>query len=444
MFKFLIIFILFELCHVFCDCCQQNFTAGRSRNEIRNCSNTILPLNSTTANALKQLYLKENELGPNLSLNSFSNLRQLEYLELHENKFNYFENEGQEILPNLIELRIKESKLNLRLSDLPKNNKLKVLIVESSSLYSCDFKYFPKTLTRVIIVNTQVNIKWSSNTNCLCDEINSTLRMHLNMLHMKNCSLEDISLGQFKDTLTFLDLSQNKLKSFEGLQGLENLRFLDLSHNLITLIVEKDFSEMCEIGKLTLSYNLIESIPADCFRSNMRLREVDISHNRLTQLHLKSNYITKLTIDGSLVRCGIPRKTSQQREDIVILSPARNFDLILCNEKEKPKDFLPDYILYASALPITIILTFCGVIVVYQRIENRILHIKASKSNDINIYDEPEMVADSINVSTTDDELEESEGSEGSLDKPEGGIEFSIYSVVDKTKPTQTINDENE
>jgi Leucine-rich repeat (LRR) protein len=137
--------------------------------------------------------------------------------------------------------------------------------------------------------------------------------LHLTKLNLKGNLLHKTSEYAFaglEDSLTELDLAENKLRSFPmaALRRLEHLRslrmawneigdihddgysslgallFLDLSSNNFEAIPSDCFHPMPVLRTLSLYYNSIETVQHDAFLSLLELESVDLSHNKIVFL----------------------------------------------------------------------------------------------------------------------------------------------------------------
>lgn len=103
--------------------------------EIRSCDHTIFPLSDRMAKNLNRLLVVNNNFSFNIRINAILNLVQkLQYLEFRDNSLIAFSKSKIEKLSNLVELRIKEKKLDLWLFYLPQNKSLAILEVEVKSI----------------------------------------------------------------------------------------------------------------------------------------------------------------------------------------------------------------------------------------------------------------------------------------------------------------------
>ncbi|XP_067135989.1 leucine-rich repeat-containing G-protein coupled receptor 5-like isoform X2 [Centruroides vittatus] len=85
--------------------------------------------------------------------------------------------------------------------------------------------------------------------------------------------------------LKSLNLKSNKLKSLPRLSGCKELRFIDLSYNLIDSLGETPFSKLGKLIDLFLSNNLIERIESDSFEGLDNLQVLDLHNNRIEFIH---------------------------------------------------------------------------------------------------------------------------------------------------------------
>lgn len=347
--------IICGLCLLWCECCQYipRLKDASESLLIKHCDQNI-QLDSSISMALKRLILVDNWLKPIIGQIGSKNLEQLEYLEFRENGLiNLFEANIRE-LANLKELRIKESQLDLVLYNLPQKEKLAILEVESKSISSKInfFSNFPKTLKHAFIVNTRVT--WESTITYNSEQF------QLQNLTMRNCSLKGIALHPCEKTLTDLDLSQNQLKNFRGLGSLLNLRFFNISHNLIKVIEEIDFIEMTKIDTLILGNNLLEYIPANSFEKNSNLRELDISYNKLLQLNLNGHFIGKIIVDGNMLECDTLVRDKSKISPINTVSKSLKVvevQQLLCSKESASSNSAYGIYGLVSALIITIVVS---------------------------------------------------------------------------------------
>ncbi|XP_050084500.1 chaoptin [Anopheles aquasalis] len=139
--------------------------------------------------------------------------------------------------------------------------------------------------------------------------------LHLVKINLKGNHIGRVPLNGFaglEDTLTELDLSENRLRQFPtlALRRLENLRlvrlasndisaleqddsytrfgsltFLDLSQNALVELYADFFGAFPALRTLSLYGNDIETVHRDALVSLKELQSLDLSQNRLIQLH---------------------------------------------------------------------------------------------------------------------------------------------------------------
>lgn len=344
-----------------------------------------------------------------------------------------------EILQNLNASR--ENTLKICSGEMPGKNNKTTLEVKSLPLAFDDeltFKYFLQTLIRLFNLHARNNSKANHNVNLI-------------NLTMTNCGLNEITLCQYEHTLRNLDLSNNKLKDFKGLRGLEQLRFFNISNNLINAISEKDFSQMINIQWLILSNNLIETISDNCFQNCPKLEGVAISHNRLKQLDFNQNCIAKLNVDGNELHCDIRRNSSKANDNykIILTSGLNNLDKLLCGWNTNNND--SNYIIYVIIFPIIAVLIIGGVIVLYFRSKMNIPSVGVSQNTEAwnnDVYDEPEWdesssSSDDVAVAGDDYAFPDMHEQQYSRNKSSVQNEIPIYSVVNKDSTFNMNGDED-
>uniref|UniRef100_A0A0N5C3Q9 LRRCT domain-containing protein n=1 Tax=Strongyloides papillosus TaxID=174720 RepID=A0A0N5C3Q9_STREA len=150
------------------------------------------------------------------------------------------------------------------------------------------------SLPRGIFENLEKSIKWLSleynNLHIIPSSLN-ILRVleYLNLSNNKLNVLSDILEGNFKGVLKELLLSSNRITQLPLylLEGMINLRHLDLSKNNINMINGKTFTNTKnQLIILNLSGNLIHNITDHkTFNYLTNLEELDLSYNVLDSIH---------------------------------------------------------------------------------------------------------------------------------------------------------------
>jgi Leucine-rich repeat (LRR) protein len=88
--------------------------------------------------------------------------------------------------------------------------------------------------------------------------------------------------------LRHLNLSSNRIGSLENgsFNGLEQLRVLDLGSNNISKVDPETFSKMNHLERVALAHNKLTELPENLFSSQTWLVEIDLAHNHLTTFNL--------------------------------------------------------------------------------------------------------------------------------------------------------------
>lgn len=107
----------------------------------------------------------------------------------------------------------------------------------------------------------------------------------LDLSHNTLAGLGQRQLGSQK-VLRALNFSYNAIAQLDShaFQGLGQLQVLDLRHNGLTAIEDGSLSELDNLVELDLSENAIERLSDQCFASLVRLRSLNLRANRLQQL----------------------------------------------------------------------------------------------------------------------------------------------------------------
>lgn len=126
----------------------------------------------------------------------------------------------------------------------------------------------------------------------------------LELLDLSHNALTGLDQRQLESqkVLRQLNVSHNGILQLEvhSFHGLKQLQVLDLSHNELTVIQDGPLSVLDQLVELDLSYNRIERLSDACFVSLTRLRSLSLRGNRLQQLAASSP--SWASLGASLVR----------------------------------------------------------------------------------------------------------------------------------------------
>lgn len=110
----------------------------------------------------------------------------------------------------------------------------------------------------------------------------------LELLDLSHNALDRLGQRQLasQKVLRVLNVSYNNIGHLEshGFLGLAQLQVLDLRHNQLTAIEDSSFSELEQLVELDLSGNRIQRLSDQCFAALTRLRSLNLRGNRLQQL----------------------------------------------------------------------------------------------------------------------------------------------------------------
>nr|AAM18891.1 unknown [Branchiostoma floridae] len=109
---------------------------------------------------------------------------------------------------------------------------------------------------------------------------------NLFFLNLQDNEIIFIEETAFKDleSLQYLVLTSNCLSTVVGLQGLSNLRHLDLDRNNFTSLQAGSFSGLEKLTHLTLAHNWINKMEREAFSGLAMLKWLSLADNRLTNL----------------------------------------------------------------------------------------------------------------------------------------------------------------
>lgn len=93
-------------------------------------------------------------------------------------------------------------------------------------------------------------------------------------------AIEEVNLSGCN--ITDLDLNDQNQNVFKRMK--ENLKYLDLSNNLITKIDAQTFNDFNEIRTIDLSHNKIQTWHSKLFAKNNFIMSLDVSHNNLKEI----------------------------------------------------------------------------------------------------------------------------------------------------------------
>lgn len=244
--------------------------------------------------------------------NLHGNLSSVEFLDLSENKVNYFPQGFIKQMPQLYWLKLRSNCLqsfSLTSDDLPvtiyeldvSRNRLTEIKASQTSknklnnlthlnLSTNDLQNFPPmiftslpNLNTLDLSHNTVDVCYSSNYMGLSGCVEWSSMASLKQLYLADCSIQNVPSSAFKGTsLTHLELSNNPnlhLKQ-QSLKGLANtLQHLGIGN---TGLQDFDFSPYTNLKSLNISRNSLSKLPDSLMALNLKL--LDLRDNSLTTI----------------------------------------------------------------------------------------------------------------------------------------------------------------
>lgn len=123
----------------------------------------------------------------------------------------------------------------------------------------------------------------------VCKLSNEGMALKLNGESVNINQKDYLTIKDYYLELTHFDVSYNRIKSIgDSLNYLKFITDLNLQGNLITRIRNADISALKDLERLYLNNNTLEAIEDEVLQSKENLEVLDVSHNKLTYLNLKS------------------------------------------------------------------------------------------------------------------------------------------------------------
>lgn len=151
------------------------------------------------------------------------------------------------------------------------------------------------TLPMVALMLTEKEtFKCSSNHNCTCYK-----REDSGILFADCSNLNLQSAPLFNDEVTGIILTRNNISEFP-LSLPRNIRYLDISRNVIETIKETSLSNYKAIHNISLSANGLKSIELGFFLNSKSLTHLDVSNNQELTLEVLVNISHDLSLSTSI------------------------------------------------------------------------------------------------------------------------------------------------
>ncbi|XP_073955601.1 toll-like receptor Tollo [Choristoneura fumiferana] len=224
---------------------------------------------------------------------SIRKLRSLRSLDIGNNNITHLNRENFRGLSELFGLRLVDNKVTYLNEDtfeyLPQ---LQVLNLASNSIKHVAPGCFRKN------VNLKL-LRMDGNEITTFDGIFSTLNS-LVWLNMSQNKILSFDFRSFPNSLEWLDLHQNFIENFvnDDMQSDVNIKLLDLSYNNISQLTVTSIPKSVE--KLYLNHNNLQHIQVGTFSKLQRLSIVTLNNNKLVQLDMNAFRLDQIDEDSDL------------------------------------------------------------------------------------------------------------------------------------------------
>ncbi|XP_026748827.2 toll-like receptor 6 [Galleria mellonella] len=229
---------------------------------------SFIPASVRKLRSLKSLDIGNNNI-THLDRENFRGLSELFGLRLVDNKVTYLSDDTFEHLPELQVLNLASNKIKLvSPACFRKNVNLKLLRMDGNDITSFDG-----------IFTTLNSLVW---------------------LNMSSNKLVSFDFRSFPNSLEWIDLHKNYIENFvnDDMHSNINIKLLDLSYNNITQLTVTSIPKSVE--KLYLNDNNIQHIQVGTFSKLQKLTTVTLNNNNLVQLDMNAFRLDKIDEDSDL------------------------------------------------------------------------------------------------------------------------------------------------
>lgn len=247
---------------------------------------------------LNELSLENNEID-SLFIHENVNLKQVKTLKLRNNRIGFLSFAAFEHLEEL--LWENEESVYLKIPTFLKKIPLKSIMFKNIKLPHDLFSNFPTTLEKLLITE----MKFSKDNSSLFLQNNGVMKF----IVIVDNDLPKIKLQENLDipTVEFLNLSGNCLHEVI-LRNFSRLKELDLSRNRLSALEKESFRELQNLEMLFLNENNLIHFHLNFLEKSITsLSFVDISHNKIMKIGLNGNFTfneeIKIKVDGNELNC---------------------------------------------------------------------------------------------------------------------------------------------
>ncbi|KAK6617632.1 hypothetical protein RUM44_005220 [Polyplax serrata] len=251
-----------------------------SSNLIKSVSNS----NLGELNNLEMLDLSRNNIN-SIQPGTFLGLKKLRHLDMSVNSLRTIEDDAFEGLDNLEQLSLNDNNILLiPASALGRLPRLVYLDISYNRISALSRDILQSTAGELVYFNLARNVIREIPEGTFQDLKN------LKILNLNGNLLSKVNGHTFlglEDTLEYLHLGQNKIKSLSGPDlGLPKLVFLDFSGNAFTTLPWTQFTQLLNLRHFNLSHNnLVDSFESTFFHNFPTLTTLDLTNAGITSIH---------------------------------------------------------------------------------------------------------------------------------------------------------------
>jgi hypothetical protein len=162
-----------------------------------------------------------------------------------------------------------------------------------NGLYNCTSRHKNLTSYNILVENTKFI---SGNNGCL-NFFSSSFCINekhliLNCISSENSNISIWEIGSYMQNMSNIqgkklavDLSRNKIKQLiDPERNFESIIALNLSHNLIDIVLSHAFDNFSNLSMLDLSNNLIKALKSDTFRITFAIESINLRNNQISEI----------------------------------------------------------------------------------------------------------------------------------------------------------------
>ncbi|KAM9343690.1 toll-like receptor 9 [Pholidichthys leucotaenia] len=272
--------------------CKHKLTFDLSQNDIMSLNKKVFSgMENASCLDLSVNYINQALRGP-----IFDGMKHLVFLNLSYNRLDLYYNDSfSEINSTLKVLDVSNNDFHFqmrgmghRFEFLQNLNNLQALGMANNGIgMRINQRLICSSLEYLYFSGNHLDVMWESDNNQYISFFQNLAK--LIYLDISNNGLKSVSpevLHNFPNNLRTLSLSNNILTFFpwKNLSSLSSLRHLNLSHNLLSSLINDVVGFGANFSLLDLSHNVLSSIPEKFFSEAKSLKYLYLNHNYIKQL----------------------------------------------------------------------------------------------------------------------------------------------------------------